>query len=82
MMEGMNGVQFATRVRAMEAYRQVPLIFVTGLTDFRDRLGAIADLRIDVIAKPFLIIELATKALSLRLSTAREAGQISAFTAS
>lgn len=68
LMQGLNGVQFATRVRALDAYRQVPLIFVTGITDFRDRLGGLADRRIDVIAKPFLLIELATKALALRLT--------------
>lgn len=67
MMTGMNGVQFATKVRSLEIYCQVPLIFVTSLTDFRQRLGDIGGLRLDAIAKPYLLIELATKALALRL---------------
>lgn len=68
VMEGMNGVQFATRLRSLNDYRRVPIIFVTSLTDFRDRLGGLNDPLIDVIAKPFLLMELATKALALRLA--------------
>jgi len=67
MMASMNGVQFATKVRNLPAYRQVPVIFVTAVADFRERLGAIGGLRLDAIAKPYLLIELATKALAARL---------------
>jgi len=69
MMLGMNGLQFAARVRALPGYQATPIIFVTGLVDlptFSDPAGSQAS---DVIAKPFLALELATKALAHLLRT-------------
>jgi CheY-like chemotaxis protein len=69
MMDGMNGLQFADRVRTMPDYRDTPIIFVTGEAEFdkfdRSRLGCS-----DVIIKPFLFMELATKALVLLIRPA------------
>jgi CheY-like chemotaxis protein len=63
MMNGMSGFQFATAVRAMPGYAHTPIIFVTALADFEGQFKASANGADDLIAKPFLLLELGTKAL-------------------
>lgn len=70
MMGGLNGVQLATRMRGLPQHRQTPILFVTGLADFAERLAHVEDPRMDVIAKPILLGELAVKALTQVFATA------------
>ena len=62
-MAGMNGFQLAAAIREDARYHDLPVVFVTSLSDF-DRVFGAADARNDVIAKPFLLMELAVKALT------------------
>lgn len=63
MMAGMSGFQFAAAVRALPGYTRTPIIFVTALADFESQFKASANGADDLIAKPFLLMELGTKAL-------------------
>jgi PleD family two-component response regulator len=62
-MPGMNGFQLCTKLRALPAYKTVPVVFVTSLTDFESRASSMMSGGNDFIAKPFLFMELAVKAL-------------------
>ncbi|MBU6402278.1 MAG: response regulator [Verrucomicrobia bacterium] len=63
-MPGMDGFEVCTRLRALPANAQTPVIFVTGLADFDNRAQAILRGGNDLIAKPFLPAELIVKALT------------------
>lgn len=63
MMQGMSGFQFAAAVRTMPGYARTPIIFVTALGDFESQFKASAHGADDLIAKPFLLMELGAKAL-------------------
>jgi len=63
LMPGLNGFQFAARLRALPAGRILPIIFVTGMADFELSFRASTQGGSDVIIKPFLLIELGLKAL-------------------
>jgi len=62
-MPGMNGFELCTKLRAMPMHKKTPVVFVTGLTDFESRANSTMSGGNDFIAKPFLFIELAVKAL-------------------
>src|SRR5262249_8077038 len=62
-MPGMNGFELCTRLRALPAHAKTPVVFVTGLTDFESRARSTLSGGNDLIAKPFLFMELAVKAL-------------------
>jgi DNA-binding response OmpR family regulator len=62
-MPGMNGHELCARLRELPAHKKTPVIFVTGLTDFENRANSMMSGGNDFIAKPFLFIELAVKAL-------------------
>lgn len=63
-MEGMDGFDLCTRIRALPTNRTTPVIFVTSLTDFRSRARSTLSGGTDLIAKPFTFIELGVKALT------------------
>ena len=63
-MPGMNGFELCTKLRAMPANQTTPVVFVTGLTDFESRARSSLSGGNDLIAKPFLFIELTVKALT------------------
>ena len=63
-MPGMNGFELCTKLRAMPAHAKTPVVFVTGLTDFESRARSTLSGGNDLIAKPFLFMELAVKALN------------------
>jgi len=63
-MPGMNGFELCTKLRALPTHAKTPVIFVTGLTDFESRARSTLSGGNDLIAKPFLFMELAVKALS------------------
>jgi CheY-like chemotaxis protein len=62
-MPGMNGFELCTKLRILPAYKKTPVVFVTSLTDFESRASSMMSGGNDFIAKPFLFMELAVKAL-------------------
>lgn len=62
-MPGMTGFELCTKLRALPKYKKTPVVFVTSLTDFESRASSTISGGNDFIAKPFLFIELAVKAL-------------------
>ena len=62
-MPGMNGFELCQKLREIPAHKSTPVVFVTSLTDFDTRTRSILTSGNDLIAKPFLLIELAVKAL-------------------
>jgi DNA-binding response OmpR family regulator len=62
-MPGMNGYELCTKLRTLPAYKKTPVVFVTSLDDFESRANSTMSGGNDFIAKPFLFIELAVKAL-------------------
>lgn len=62
-MPGMTGFELCTRLRALPKYKRTPVVFVTALTDFESRAQSTISGGNDLIAKPFLFVELAVKAL-------------------
>lgn len=63
-MPNLDGYQLATKLRASPINQNTPIIFVTTLSDFESRARSQLSGGNDLIAKPFLLIELAVKALT------------------
>lgn len=63
-MPGMNGFEFCEKVRGLPQHKSTPLVFVTSLADFESRARSTLSGGTDLIAKPFLLVELAVKALT------------------
>ena len=62
-MPGMDGFDLCARIRSLPANKTTPVIFVTSLTDFKSRAKSSLSGGADLIAKPFMFIELSVKAL-------------------
>jgi DNA-binding response OmpR family regulator len=62
-MPGMNGFELCTKLRSFQRNKSTPVVFVTSLTDFESRANSTMSGGNDLIAKPFLFMELAVKAL-------------------
>ncbi len=62
-MPGMNGFELCTKLRTLQRNKTTPVVFVTSLTDFESRANSTMSGGNDLIAKPFLFMELAVKAL-------------------
>lgn len=63
-MPEMSGFDLCTRLRGLPLQRDTPVVFVTSQTDFDSRARSTLSGGNDLIAKPFLFIELAVKALT------------------
>jgi len=63
-MPAMTGFDLCEKIRAIPQQSKTPVIFVTGLTDFESRTRSTLSGGADLIAKPFLFMELAVKALT------------------
>jgi len=63
-MPGMSGFEVCGRLRAMPAHKNTPVIFITGMNSFENRAQSTLTGGNDLIGKPFLLIELAVKALT------------------
>jgi len=63
-MPGISGFELCTKLRALPGHAKTPVVFVTGLTDFESRARSTLSGGNDLIAKPFLFMELAVKALT------------------
>ena len=76
-MPNMDGFELCTRIRALPLNKSTPIIFVTSLTDFKSRAKSTLSGGNDLIAKPFMFIELSVKALTYvlraRLAPKRQA---------
>jgi CheY-like chemotaxis protein len=66
-MPGLNGFELCAEVRKMTTNKSTPVIFVTSLTKFEVRAQSSLSGGNDLIAKPFLMMELAVKALTYLL---------------
>ncbi len=62
-MPGMNGFELCTKLRTFHRNKTTPVVFVTSLNDFESRANSTMSGGNDLIAKPFLFMELAVKAL-------------------
>jgi len=62
-MPGMNGFEVCAKLRALATHKKTPVVFVTSLNDFDSRANSTMSGGNDFIAKPFLFMELAVKAL-------------------
>jgi DNA-binding response OmpR family regulator len=75
-MPAMSGFELCSKLRTLPAHKKTPVLFVTNLTDFESRANSSVSGGNDFIAKPFLFIELAVKALVYvmrgRLETAKQ----------
>ena len=74
-MPGMNGFELCAKVRGLTAYKKTPVVFVTSLNDFESRANSSMSGGNDFIAKPFLFLELAVKALVYVFRAGLEAGR-------
>ncbi len=62
-MPGMNGFELCAKLRGFPTHKKTPVVFVTSLNDFDSRANSTMSGGNDFIAKPFLFMELAVKAL-------------------
>jgi len=69
-MPGLNGFELCTELRKLSTNKTTPVIFVTSLTKFEVRAQSSLSGGNDLIAKPFLMMELAVKALTYLLKPA------------
>jgi CheY-like chemotaxis protein len=63
-MPGQSGFELCVKIRGMAANRATPVVFVTAHSDFGRRARSTLNGGNDFIAKPFLFVELAVKALT------------------
>lgn len=66
-MPGMDGFDLCTKIRALPTNKDTPVVFVTSLTDFKSRAKSSLSGGNDLIAKPFMFIELSVRALTYAL---------------
>jgi DNA-binding response OmpR family regulator len=62
-MPVMDGFALCQKLRELPAHKTTPVIFVTSQTDFETRTKSTASGGNEFIAKPYLFMELALKAL-------------------
>jgi signal transduction histidine kinase len=73
-MPGMNGFEVCEALKADPMLRDVPVVFLTALTDVQDKVAGFAAGGVDYITKPFHIEEIAARvATHVALKRAREA---------
>ena len=58
MMPGIDGIETCRRLKAAEATREIPVIFMTALADVADKVAGFAAGGIDYVTKPFQVEEL------------------------
>jgi CheY-like chemotaxis protein len=62
-MPSMNGYELCSKLRTLPNQRGTAVVFVTSMNDFESRANSTMSGGTDFIAKPFLFLELAVKAL-------------------
>src|SRR5437762_11921999 len=63
-MPGQTGLELCVKIRGMEPNRTTPIVFVTSHSDFGSRAQSTLSGGHDIIAKPFLLVELAVTTLT------------------
>ena len=63
-MPGQSGLELCVKIRETTLNRTTPVVFVTAHSDFGSRAQSTLSGGNDFIAKPFLLVELAVKALT------------------
>jgi len=63
-MPVMDGPTLCTELRKLPQHKETPVVFVTAVGDFERRTASLASGGNDLLAKPFLPMELAVKALT------------------
>jgi len=66
-LPGIHGFELCDKLRENGSNKTTPIIFVTGTTDFQVRAQSTLRGASDLIAKPFMFIELTVKALTFAL---------------
>ncbi len=66
-MPGLSGLELCVQLRKLPTNKNTPVIFVTSVTKFEIRAQSSLSGANDLIAKPFLMMELAVKALTYLL---------------
>jgi len=74
-MPGMSGWEFCSLLRRQSATRTVPVLFLTGRQDVRDRITAMQVGGSDYLAKPFGAEDLRRKVRSLLKTRSRTEGR-------
>lgn len=67
LMPGLNGFQFVTALRQDKKHAAIPVVFITGMADLGSFLGGNLPSNTDIITKPILVQELATKVMAYLL---------------
>jgi DNA-binding response OmpR family regulator len=62
-MPEMNGFDLCAKIRALPLHEKTPIVFITGMATFQNRVQSNLAGGNDFIGKPFNIAELAVKAL-------------------
>ena len=62
-MPEMNGFDLCAKIRALPLHEKTPIVFITGMATFQNRVQSNLSGGNDFIGKPFNIAELAVKAL-------------------
>jgi diguanylate cyclase (GGDEF)-like protein/PAS domain S-box-containing protein len=78
MMPGIDGIETCRRLKAAEATRAIPVIFMTALADVTDKVAGFAAGGVDYVTKPFQVEELLARVnthLALRAIQQEVAGQ-------
>lgn len=74
MMPGMSGLEVCRRLRANEATRDIPVLFMTASREIRDKLEGFEAGGVDYITKPFETAEVSARVdTHLALAAARKA---------
>ena len=60
----MNGFELCSRIRALDAHKQTPIVFLTGMATFQNKAQASLSGGNDFVGKPFNLPELGVKALT------------------
>jgi CheY-like chemotaxis protein len=66
-MPEMDGLELCRRLRALPGYRKTPVVLVTRHSDFESRAMGLMSGATDLVAKPFVAMELAAKVVMLLL---------------
>jgi diguanylate cyclase (GGDEF)-like protein len=73
MMRGMDGIEVCRYFKAKDSTKNIPIIFITALSEIKDKLKAFATGGVDYITKPFITEEvLARINVHIRLKEALE----------
>ena len=73
-MPGMNGFEVCAKLKAAPASREIPVIFLTALTDVQDKLAGFGAGGVDFITKPFQVEEVVARvATQVALKRSRQA---------